>query len=222
MRKVNTMIAMKTKAATAIAISIGLALGGCSGGTQANRGLESVNQPVVERTNYMIDVQSGAGGLPITEQRRLAGWFEAMDLGYGDRIAIDDPMASGATRESVQALASRHGLLVSDGAPVTTGYVEPGFTRVVVTRSTASVPGCPNWTKKADHNYENATSPGYGCAVNGNLAAMVADPEHLIKGASGTGETVIMSSNKAIKTFRDKAPTGQDGLKQTSSSEGGK
>lgn len=217
------MIANKTKAATALAISMGLVLSGCNGGAamSANRSVNSVNQPVVERSNYTLDVQSGAGGLQISEQRRLANWFEAMDLGYGDRIAIDDPMASGATVESVQALASRYGLLVSEGAPVTAGYVDSGFTRVVVTRSTASVPGCPNWTKKSDRNYSNKTSPGYGCAVNGNFAAMVADPEHLINGAAGTGETVIMSSNKAIQTYRDKAPTGQGDLKQTSSSEGG-
>ncbi|WP_114520582.1 CpaD family pilus assembly protein [Altererythrobacter sp. ZODW24] len=217
------MIALKTKAATALAISMGLVLSGCNGGASmsANRGVNSVNQPVVERTNYTLDVQSGAGGLPISEQRRLASWFEAMDLGYGDRIAIDDPMASGSTVESVQALASRYGLLVSEGAPVTAGYVDPGFTRVVVTRSTASVPGCPDWSKKSDRNYSNKTSPGYGCAINGNLAAMVADPEHLINGAAGTGETVIMSSNKAIQTYRDKAPTGEGELSQTSSSEGG-
>jgi pilus assembly protein CpaD len=42
--------------------------------------------------------------------------------------------------------------------------------------------------------------------VNGNLAAMVANPEHLIKGAEGTGETVVMSSNKAIQSYRDQEP----------------
>ncbi|WP_336985852.1 CpaD family pilus assembly protein [Altererythrobacter aquiaggeris] len=213
------MIAIKRKAATAFAISLGLALGACAQ-SPTERGIESVNQPVVTRTNYTLDLQSGAGGLSVTEQRRLAGWFEAMDLGYGDRIAIDDPMASSATREVVQAIASRHGLLISEGAPVTQGFVDPGYSRVVVTRSSASVPNCPNWDAKSDLNYGNATYPGYGCAINGNMAAMVADPEHLLKGAEGTGETVIMTSTKAIDTYRQQAPTGQGGLKQTSSSEG--
>ncbi len=219
MGKVTTMIAIKRKAATAFAISLGLALGACAQ-SPTERGIESVNQPVVTRTNYTLDLQSGAGGLSVTEQRRLAGWFEAMDLGYGDRIAIDDPMASSATREVVQAIASRHGLLISEGAPVTQGFVDPGYSRVVVTRSSASVPNCPNWDAKSDLNYGNATYPGYGCAINGNMAAMVADPEHLLKGAEGTGETVIMTSTKAIDTYRQQAPTGQGGLKQTSSSEG--
>jgi pilus assembly protein CpaD len=56
-----------------------------------NRSLYSMNQPVVERTNYTFDVSTGAGGLTYAEQRRLAGWFEAMDLRYGDRIALVDP-----------------------------------------------------------------------------------------------------------------------------------
>ena len=79
----------------------------------------------------------------------------------------------------------------------------------------ATVPGCPDWGKRSDANYANATSPGYGCAVNGNLAAMVANPEDLLHGQEGTGETVIMSSTKAIETYRTKANTGAGELKAT-------
>jgi pilus assembly protein CpaD len=212
--------AINRKLAGALALSLGLALGAC-GGMPENRGLESTKQPIVERTNYTFDVRSDAGGLSIPEQQRLAGWFDAMDLRFGDRIAIDDPRANGATREAVAALAARHGLLLSDGAPVTAGYVEPGYARVVLTRSTASVPGCPDWSAKSDMNYNNATSPGFGCGVNGNLAAMVANPEDLVSGQKGNGETVVMSSTKAISSYREQAPTGQGGLKQSSTGSGG-
>jgi pilus assembly protein CpaD len=92
--------------------------------------------------------------------------------------------------------------------------------RVVITRSRASVPNCPDWsTHLADYG-TNTTSAGYGCAVNGNLAVMVADPEHLIHGASGTGDTVIMSSTKAIETYRDQKPTGANGLPAVSTESG--
>jgi len=60
-------------------------------------------------------------------------------------------------------------------------------------------------------NYLNATTSGYGCATNSNLAAMVANPEDLIQGQSGTGETVIMSGTKAIDSFRNRAPSGNGG-----------
>ena len=199
--------------AIALAVSLGLVLSGC-GGMATNRSLYSTNQPVVERTNYTFDVQTGQGGLDISERQRLAAWFDTVELGYGDRVTIEDPMSSEATRDAVSELAGRHGVLVSDVAPVTEGYVEPGFARVVLTRSKAHVPGCPNWSAKSDMNYNNATSPGYGCSVNSNMAAMVANPEDLLQGQEGTGETVIMSSTKAIDSYREQAPTGAGGLKK--------
>jgi pilus assembly protein CpaD len=188
----------------AIALSLGLALSAC-GGMATNRGLESVHQPVVEKTNYLLDVTTGPGGMSLPEQRRLAGWFDAMSLKYGDRIYIDDPLASPATRGAVEAVAAKYGMLLNDGAPVTQGYVNAGTARIIVVRSTASVPGCPDWRDNSDTNFANATSHGFGCAVNGNLAAMVADPQHLIKGATGSGETVVMTSDKAIDAYRDNA-----------------
>lgn len=202
-----------SKLAGALALSLGLALGAC-GGMPTNKSLYSVNQPVVERNNYTFDVQSSQSGLSIADQQRLDGWFEALELGYGDRVSIDDPLASDAVLEAVSQLAGRHGVLLSDEAPVTSGASQPGYARVVVTRSKAHVPGCPNWSATSDMNYNNGTSPNYGCATNSNLAAMIANPEDLIEGQKGTGETVIMSSNKAIETYRDAAPTGAGGLSE--------
>lgn len=204
----------------AITLSLGLALSGCGGVVGGSRGLESVHQPVVERTNYTLDVTTGPGGLSLPEQRRLAGWFEAMDLRYGDRIALDDPLSSSATRAAVEAVAGRYGMLVGGEAPVTPGLVNPGTVRVVLTRSSASVPGCPDWSRKTDVSLSNATSTNYGCATNSNLAAMVADPEHLLKGAQGNGRTVVMSSTKAIDSYREAKPTGEGGLKQESTQSG--
>ena len=202
-----------SKLAGALALSLGLALGAC-GGMLTNKSLYSVNQPVVERNNYTFDVQSSQSGLSIADQQRLDGWFEALELGYGDRVSIDDPFASDAVLEAVSQLAGRHGVLLSDEAPVTSGASQPGYARVIVTRSKAHVPGCPNWSATSDMNYNNGTSPNYGCATNSNLAAMIANPEDLIEGQKGTGETVIMSSSKAIETYRDAAPTGAGGLSE--------
>lgn len=204
-----------------LAITLSLVLAGCGGHPTENRSLYSVRQPVVERTNFTLDVDVGGDGLAVSEQQRVAGWFEAMDLGYGDRIAIDDPTASPAVRNDLAKLAGRYGLLISDGSPVTAGYVDPGQARIVVTRSTAHVPGCPDWSANNEANEHNATYPGYGCAINGNLAAMVADPEDLIHGKQGTGETVVTTSTKAIRSYREQAPTGAEGLSEVASNEGG-
>ncbi len=211
---------IKRQVAGALALTTALSAAACSGPAWDNTSLYSVRQPVVERTSYTLDVATSYEGLSVPEQQRLAGWFEAMDLRYGDRVSVEDPVAGGATRAAVAAIAARHGILLADGAPVTTGSLNPGTARVVITRSTASVPNCPNWDRKSDANLANATAPGYGCAVNGNLAAMVANPEDLITGQTGTGETVIMSSTKAIKSYREKANTGTGELKAPSTSGG--
>ncbi|MBS0477130.1 MAG: CpaD family pilus assembly protein [Proteobacteria bacterium] len=210
----------RTALCAAVTLSLGLALGGCGGVAGGNKSLNSVHQPIVERTNFTLDVTSGPGGLSLPEQRRLAGWFEAMDLRYGDRISIDDPLNSTATRAGVEAVASRFSMLVGDEAPATPGAINAGTVRVIVTRSTAHVPGCPDWSAKTDVSLNNATSSNYGCAVNSNIAAMVADPEHLIKGADGGGHTVVMSSTKAIDSYREAKPTGEGGLKQESTKDG--
>lgn len=191
-------------ASALLALSLAGVLAGC-GGMATNRSVDSVNQPVVEKTNYVFDVSTGPGGLALPEQRRLAGWFDTLGLRYGDKIFIDDPLASGGTRAAVEAVAARYGMLLSEGAPVTQGYVNAGTARIVVVRATASVPNCPNWRSDSDVNLANATSKNYGCAVNSNLAAMMADPEHLVKGVEASdAATGIAGATKAIQVFRDK------------------
>jgi pilus assembly protein CpaD len=210
----------RTPHALATAIALSLSLGAC-GTMPRNHGLDSINQPVVERRNFTLDLATAAEGLPVSEQRRLSGWFETLDLRYGDRIAVDGPVAGGGVRRDIAEIAGRYGLLLSDGTPVTAGFMQPGTVRVVVTRSTASVPNCPNWSDHFAVPLDTTTSQGYGCAVNANLAAMVADPEHLLHGAQGTGETVVMSSTKAIATYRAQEPTGKAGLPKVSSQSAG-
>ena len=211
---------LKRPLAGALAASLALGLAAC-GGMPENRSLYSTKQPVVERTSFTLDVNTSGSGLPISEQQRVSGWFEAMDLRYGDRVFLDDPVNSGATRDAVQNLASRYGVLLTEGSPVTVGQVEPGQARLILTRSTASVPGCPDWSVKSEMNYTNGTHPGYGCAVNSNIAAMVANPEDLLEGQEGTGETTVTTSTKAIRTYRDQQPTGAQGLPQTNTQGGG-
>ena len=215
MRTVNTR-----KLAAPLVATLALTLGGCGGLNMDNRSLYSVKQPVVERSNYVLDVTTSGSGLPVSEQQRLAQWFESMNVSYGDRISIDDGSNSLAVRDDVAAIAGRYGMLLAEGAPVTTGQVAPGQARIVITRTTASVPGCPDWSHTAEGNEKNATNPNYGCAVNGNLAAMVANPEDLVRGQQGTGETIVTTSTKAITSYRAQEPTGAGGLPEVNT-EGG-
>ena len=179
----------------------------------SNTSLYSVNQPVVQRTDYVLDLATSPDGVAGPELERLNGWFQSLDVGYGDRVAIDEPggYGDGTVREDVAEVAASYGLLVGEGAPVTAGSVQPGTVRVVVSRTTASVPNCPNWEGRGGRTN---TSPNYGCSVNSNVAAMVADPNDLVLGQAGSGTSDPATASRAIRTHRNAQPTGAGGLPQ--------
>ncbi|MFD1613017.1 CpaD family pilus assembly protein [Sphingomonas tabacisoli] len=198
-------------------IGLALALSAC--GT-VNRGLESVHQPVVQRTDYVIDLASSGDRLAPGERDRLDGWFRSIDLSYGDRVSIDDPSGGYGVRSDVDVLLNRRGMASLRGAPVTPGAVPPGSVRVVVSRATASVPGCPDWSRPSSPEFVGSTTSNYGCATNAALASMVADPTDLIQGReAGTALDTVVSS-KAIRVYRDAAPTGTTGLKNETTKKG--
>lgn len=193
------------------------ALSGCLATAQdryaaPNRGVEAVNVPVVSRADYAMDLAAPGGSLPSAEAGRLDGWFRSLQLGYGDSIYVDGADAYQA-RADVARVASQYGMLVGNGAPVTQGAVQPGSVRVVVSRTRASVPGCPNWSAPSQPNIQNATMSNYGCSVNANLAAMIANPEDLVHGREGSGVVDSVTATKAVESYRKAAPTGEKGLK---------
>jgi pilus assembly protein CpaD len=168
----------------------------------SNPTVYSVNQPVVQQTNYVLDLSSGGGGLAASEQARLAGWFEGLDLRYGDRVYAED--GGYGARDDVARVAGDFGLLLSDGAPATAGPIGPGAVRVIVTRSTASVPGCPNWEDPLVGAPEQ-TSTNYGCATNTNLARMIADPNDLVRGQTADQPRDFSTGVKPIRTHRERS-----------------
>ena len=209
------------KIATWTVLACATSLAGCTGAAYSNRSLESVHQPVVRNNLYQFDVATANGELPPREQARLQGWPDAMGLRYGDRIADEDPSAYGSTsaQATVRAMVERRGLLLSRDVPVTTGAVPEGHLRVVVTRASASVPGCPNWDSKSSLNPVNATSSNYGCATNSNIAALVAAANDLIKGRRDPGHDPL-AATRAIQTYRTKPQTGAGELTKAPTSGG--
>ena len=194
------------------------ALGACQTTVPTDRpakGLSSVNVPVVSRADYALDLSAPDGSLSSSEAARLDGWFRSMVLGYGDTVYVDGPLGYDA-RDDVARVAGQYGMLVSLGAPMTAGPVPQGMVRVVVARTSASVPGCPNWSKASTPNFDNASMSNFGCGVNSNIAAMVANPQDLVSGREGSGVGDTATSSKAVAQYRRAAPTGQQGLKDIS------
>lgn len=186
---------------------IGLSVAGCAGSISDNSSLYSIHQPVVERNNFALDVNlSNEDGIASFEQKRLTEWMNALDLGYGDRVSLDfgDGFNNALAKQRVADLAASRGLLLQDQAPLTEGRIPSGSVRVIVSRSTASVPSCPDWTSTSNSNFNSGNHSNYGCASNSNLAAMVADPEDLVRGVDKSSSDPT-NGKKAIDAYRDQA-----------------
>lgn len=177
--------------------ALALTLGAC-GGT-SNRGMESVHQPVVTRTDYVYDVANNFGP---QDMPRIRAWMDSIKVGYGDRVSVDDPSDNPANRASIAAAAVHYGLILQGTAPVTQGNVSPGMFRVVVSRSKAEVPGCPDWSRSSTGNFNTDAPSNFGCASNASLAAMVANPEDLVttrRGGNASGTTTRGDSIRKSK-----------------------
>jgi pilus assembly protein CpaD len=185
-----------------------------------DQGLAAVNVPVVTSADYVFDAAAPDGALASGETERLNGWFQGLGLGYGDSIYVDGAYAD-AARGQVAAIAGQYGMMVSAGAPVTTGIVQPGTVRVVVSRRRAVVPGCPNWSRPSEPDFQNRSTSNYGCGVNSNLAAMVANPEDLVHGREGIGTGDVMTAAKAVQYYRNTPPTGAKGLQNVNTEKKG-
>lgn len=191
------------------------ALAACNTPDVPEKGLAAVNVPVVTATNYVFDAAAPSGALATGEAERLNGWFQGLGLGYGDTVYVDGDYAP-AARDQVAVVAGQYGMMVQPGAPVTAGEVQPGTVRVVVSRRRAEVPGCPNWSYQSQPNFENRTMSNYGCGVNSNLAAMVADPVDLVHGREGGSVVDAATATKAVQYYRAAPPSGSKGLEDVS------
>ena len=152
-------------------------------GDLADRGVEPVNVPVVTRTDYVFDAAAPGGSLGSAEQARLDAWFRGLGLGYGDSISSMRLMRTRRASKSHRSQANTAcagAWRPGNGGAGRTGH-GPGDCQPVACRGS----GCPNWSRQAQPNYNNRTMSNFGCGVNSNLAAMVANPEDLIHGREG-------------------------------------
>ncbi len=183
------------------------------------RGLSAVHVPVVTSQDFVFDASAPGGSLAPGEAERLDGWFQGLGLGYGDTLYVDAPFSDDA-RARVAQVAGRYGMMVQPGAPVVAGVVRPESVRVIVSRRRAEVPGCPDWKDAAQPNYANKQVSNFGCGVNSNLAAMVADPVDLIHGREGNGVGDAATASRAIQMYRSTPPTGTKGLMDVNTKKG--
>ena len=185
---------------TALALLAMTGLAACSG--TPNRTLESVHQPIVSRTDYVYDMPAPTDHLGAAEAQRLTGWFDSLHLRYGDRVSVDTQGFGPGARDAVGSVAARYGLLLDDNAPVTQGVIEAGSIRVIVSRTNATVPGCPDFSRNNPSEFDGHSNSNYGCATNATFAAMIADSHDLIQGRTGDNSLGLNASGRAIQSYR--------------------
>lgn len=201
---------MRSSPFSLMPIGLMLLTGGCMGHGQPT--LESTHQPVVSQKDYALDLALSGGQLAADEDRRLDGWARNLRLGYGDRVTVEDPAGEGpGAYRQVAEVIGRYGLLLGQPSGIAQSPVAPATIRVIVTRARAVVPGCPDLRSDTSPDLEGNTSSDYGCAVNRNLAAMVANPNDLVRGADGPATTDPATGSRAVNALRAAPPTGRGG-----------
>jgi len=104
-----------------------------------------------------------------------------------------------------QATLMLGALFVTGVAQAKHNFSVDSVNQPVVGTDRAVVPNCPNW-KTGGLDSAAVTDSNYGCAVNSNLAAMIADPMDLVHGK--TSDVVdTANNNRAIKAWREAEPT---------------
>ena len=187
-------------------LGLGSLMAACNAPDVPSAGVTALHVPVVSQTSYVFDMAAPGGMVGQDESDRLDKWFQSMELGYGDSIYVDGP--DGAARGQVAAVAAQYGMLIREGAPVTQGAMDPGSVRVIVRRAEAHVPGCPDWSRPSQPDFNNSSLSNFGCGVNGALAAQVADANDLVRGKPGPSAEDGATASKAINMYRTWPLTG--------------
>lgn len=160
-------------------------LAGCS---QDYASVDDVYVPASAEERFPIQVQDRpvklnlpaySGKLPPEDVNRLASFARAAKDDKSSPVSVRYPSGSSKAK-SVAQQAVR--VLVSQGVHRsmihTVGY--KGKSDVVslsITRRIAATKQCGDWSENLKGNQYNEPFPNYGCSLQNNVAAMVANPE---------------------------------------------
>lgn len=151
------------------------------GGTYADG---AVNHPITVEPSYKsLKLSYSAAGLSNTDTSLLRAFVQDYTEHGNGSIAVSAPAnedSRGATlwfAEQINAMGvSRDHILVA------THDAPPGDTKVEVdyVAYQARTAACGDWSENLAVTFENTTPRNFGCSVQQNIAAMVADPRDLM------------------------------------------
>lgn len=204
MNRIAALIALCAAGALAQGCST-LANGAADAKTTAEAHPIAVDTQIVTLT---IAVDNAAAGLSTTDRARVRAFADAyLRNGHGP-ISVTAPTGARGDRAAADAAADARAVLdetgVSADAMESSAYRSAEDKRELVlsfTRYVATAPACGDWSSTLVSDFKNLNSPNYGCAMQRNLAAMVADPRDLAQPADETGPDAT-ARTRMISAYR--------------------
>lgn len=182
----------------------------CLSACGQNVGLSSLKTPTVATQLVYRDIAFGPDNRILPDHAEaLQAFLAGMKPDYGTRLMLEDGSATGAAerRAAVAGIVAAHGGVLAANAPASASSLPEGTVRLWIERAQAVMPVCPDWSDPEFSNMNASSHSNYGCAVNSNLAAMVADPGDLSKGRAYDGPSgPDIAKDQA--TWRKRTPTG--------------
>lgn len=176
------------------------------------------------RTEYAIPVHGetvalplhpGSGGDPVagSEAGRFAVFAaDFVERGHGPlTVAARESKGAGDAAE-IAALKAVRERLIGAGVPasavrlVLTADGEPGVVTLSYQRYDVALPVCNDWSAAPSFDPYNGVYPNYGCAMQHNLGAMIADPVDLV-GMREVSATDAENSNRVLQKYLTGQPT---------------
>lgn len=196
-----------------------LALAACGD----NSTVYSMKTPTVASQAVTRDVAFGPDQtLPPQDATALRAFLASLRLDYGARVTLDDPHPEGAAarRAAISAIVAESGGVLTNEAPPAGADMPAGTARLWIERAQAYPPACPDWSSNPSANMNASTHSNFGCSVNSNVAAMVADPRDLTNGRTYE-DTGSADTSKTQDRWRKREPSGINKPLPTTSMSGG-
>jgi pilus assembly protein CpaD len=177
-------------------ILVAVSAGGCwkSPRFQAPFTLANPNErhPIAVRQGEVtldLAVHPGSAGLNQSQKDKVANYLADYKSQSSERLLIRAPSGGPNETAAMRAYDQVRKALRTAGIDPRSVVLEPYFgngdpsapLRLSYLQFVAQPPDCPDWSENIGRDPQNMPWPNMGCATQRNLAAMVANPEDLIR-----------------------------------------
>jgi pilus assembly protein CpaD len=195
------------------ALGLGLALGACANDSTAVVDPERTHKVEVSSQYVSTPIMLGRNNaLEPSESAKLAATVGAFMSAGGGTLEIVVPQGAGAAAKAkvVRDFALAAG---ARGAEVDVRFADVAVSEPIVVsyeRFVATAPDCNPTRQNAGFNPQNLRQDSYGCAVQHNLAVMVANPADLVHMQRETPADATLRTKGVVDYRAGESPSSDD------------